>query len=100
MVYLPTCMVDFDGKLVGQDTIPVDGMGKDPVIHRFQRFMVHVRVLLEPFHLKNTSRRGDAKKRLTKRKPFQQSLSNPIGSVYSIFTYIYHILPLKTTKCR
>ena len=27
-------MVDFDGKLVGQDTIPVDGMGKDPVIHQ------------------------------------------------------------------
>ena len=24
----------------------------------------------------------------------------PIGSMYGIFSYIYHILPLKTTKCR
>ena len=24
----------------------------------------------------------------------------PIGSMYGIFTYIYQILPLKTTKCR
>ena len=24
----------------------------------------------------------------------------PIASMYGIFTYIYHILPLKTTKCR
>ena len=26
--------------------------------------------------------------------------SLPITSMYGIFTYIYHILPLKTTKCR
>ena len=24
----------------------------------------------------------------------------PLASVYGIFTYIYQILPLKTTKCR
>ena len=24
----------------------------------------------------------------------------PIPSMYGIFTYIYHILPLKTSKCR
>ena len=24
----------------------------------------------------------------------------PIASMYGIFTYIYHIVPVKTTKCR
>ena len=27
-------------------------------------------------------------------------VDKPIGSVYGIFTYIDHILPLKATKCR
>ena len=30
----------------------------------------------------------------------RKSGSNPKQSMYGIFTYIYHILPLKTTKCR
>ena len=31
---------------------------------------------------------------------FPESIYLPIPSMYGIFTYIYHILPLKTTKCR
>ena len=27
-------------------------------------------------------------------------ISYPLPSMYGIFTYIYHILPLRTTKCR
>ena len=33
--------------------------------------------------------------------PYMSTLDiYPIGSMYGIFTYICHILPLKTTKCR
>ena len=35
-------------------------------------------------------------------KIFQQSNKHPVASMYGIFifAYIYHILPLKTSKCR